>query len=100
MQQCRFAGARRTDERDDLACPQVEIDAVEHFELGSGQPEDPAHVLQFERRTAHKAPLRPSGGRGRGPVAEATGRVRWAAPRPASDTLLTPTLSPASGERG
>src|SRR5580704_10566271 len=49
MQQCRLAGARRTNQRDDFARPQGEIDAVQHLELGSGEPEDAAHVPQFER---------------------------------------------------
>jgi TolB-like protein/tetratricopeptide (TPR) repeat protein len=45
-----------------------------------------------------RAPLRPSGGRGRGPGAQATGRVRWAAPRTGTSASLTPPSPP--GRRG
>ena len=50
MQQRRFAGARRADQRDDFARPQHQINAVQYPELGSGEPEDAPHTAQFERR--------------------------------------------------
>ena len=52
VQQGRLAGARRPDQRHDLARPQREIDAVQHDQLGSGLPEDAPHPAQFERRRA------------------------------------------------
>jgi len=44
-----------------------------------------------------RAPLRPSGGRGRGPR---SGRVRWAAPGNGPSAPLTLPSPPASGGRG
>jgi hypothetical protein len=48
-----------------------------------------------------KAPLRPSGGRGRGPGATAPGKVRWAAPQTSVTAPLTlPSPPGRRGERG
>ena len=50
-------------------------------------------------QSATKAPLRPSGGRGRGP-ARSDGRVRWAMPRTGSSTALTlPSPPDQRGDR-
>src|SRR5262245_7136854 len=47
-----------------------------------------------------KAPLRPLGGRGRGPGASAHGKVRWATPQTATSALLTlPSPPGRQGER-
>ena len=49
----------------------------------------PVRVYRVGPRPVSRAPLRPSGGRGRGPR---SGRVRWAAPRTGtSDPLIPPS---------
>ena len=52
MQQRRFAGARRADQRDDLAGPQREVDAVQHRQLGAALVEHLAHPAQRQHRAA------------------------------------------------
>ena len=76
MQQCRLVGPRRTNQRDDLARPQHEIDAVQHLELGSGQPEDAAHIPQFERRASRHSGLLVAQGFDRIEPGGAPGRVK------------------------
>ena len=48
MQQGRFAGARGTHQRDDLARRQRQVDAVEHVQFDPALAEHPPHPGQFE----------------------------------------------------
>src|SRR5215471_17357265 len=50
MQHRRFAGPRWSDERDDLAGHEREIDAVQYRQLDSALAEHLAHAAQFKRR--------------------------------------------------
>ena len=50
MQHRRFAGARRPDQRDDLAGVERQIDAVQHGDRDRALAEGLAHRAQFERR--------------------------------------------------
>jgi hypothetical protein len=50
VQQRRFARPRRTDQRDQLAGPQFQIDAVEHRQLDTALAKHPAHTNQCQRR--------------------------------------------------
>src|SRR5215813_13324771 len=70
MQQGRLAGPRRTDERNDFAWPQRDIDAIQHPELGPGKPENAAHIPHLQGgwcgRLGSIVPPLPLGGEGRG----------------------------------
>ena len=89
----------------DFACPgrklAIELDGGQHAHQAE---EDVARTLEIARRGYRVQPKRdlpslPFGRRGRGPVALATGRVRWA--RSAlDDPHLTPALSTPRGQRG
>ena len=61
MQQGRLAAARLADQGDDLARPQVERDAAQHFEAAVALHEGALDVAQRQRkrRITHDAVLRP-----------------------------------------
>jgi hypothetical protein len=54
VQHRRFAGARRPDQRDDLAGFEREIDAVQHRQLDPALAEYLAHPAHFKRRRTPK----------------------------------------------
>ena len=55
MQQRRLAGARGADQRDDLARPQRQIDAVQHRDLDAALAERLAHTAQRQRRLVRRS---------------------------------------------
>jgi len=61
MQQCRFAGAGRTDQCCDFARIKRQIDAIQDPEFGSGLCEDAADPPQLERRGCHLRVTRSAG---------------------------------------
>ena len=61
MQQCRLAAARLADQGDDLAGPQIQGNAAQHFEAPVALHEGALDVAQGQRefRITHDAVLRP-----------------------------------------
>ena len=96
MQQCRFAGARRADQRHDLAGIERQIDAVQHDNLAAAASEDAAHPAQLQRRRNRSGSIGPFS---LSPAEERL-RVRGGSARPAAASPSSPFPLPSAEREG